>query len=495
MLTIPAEIGAGQLRDLQRIRGGAGAKGRLASGEYVLEVDGASFFAGRLALEQSAEASSARGDVTRYWSGHTLRLLMVLAGALIKESSFTLRVVTGLPIIVWDIATTVPPVQHSLCGTHSFRLNAHTRSMTVEAVLVVMEGAGALALHGVADDVPQAVINTGGRTTNLFWAQGQRPVLPRCAGFAWGVGDVGDLLAAWFLDQYGRELSPIERREILWSAAQHKSHRPIFVDGQPVKLESETQRFIAPVDPDNRLVAAELEQRWESALRALEQAEATCTQPRPPLLVLTLSAELREQFQAIGQHLPQLWQQGLIGQAHKKALLRCLIDKVVIQRTTRDWVQARIVWKGGETTTLDVAVPVGSFADLAGAATMEQIILEQSALGISDEEIARHLTAQGYRSPMREEVLASTVKTIRLKHRLFQKRSQSHPWRIAGWLTVPQIAMALGLSPHWIYDRIYNGSIQVVKDPERNVFLFPDEPATLEQFKALKEGTLKNLRF
>ncbi len=60
VLTIPAEIGAGQLRELERIRGGAGAKGRLAPGEYVLEVDGASNFVGRLALHQSAEASSAR---------------------------------------------------------------------------------------------------------------------------------------------------------------------------------------------------------------------------------------------------------------------------------------------------------------------------------------------------------------------------------------------------------------------------------------------------
>src|SRR5262245_12067428 len=171
MLTIPAEIGAGQLRDLQRIRGGAGAKGRLASGEYVLEVDGASFFVGRLALEQSAEASSARGDVGRYWSGRTLRLLMVLAGILIKEPNFTLRVVTGLPMTVWDMATTVQRVQHSLCGTHNFRLNDHARIMTVEAVLVVMEGAGALAIHGVAEDVPQAVVDTGGRTTNLFWAR------------------------------------------------------------------------------------------------------------------------------------------------------------------------------------------------------------------------------------------------------------------------------------------------------------------------------------
>jgi hypothetical protein len=108
----------------------------------VLKVDGASFFAGRLALEQSAEASSARGDVSRYWAGHTLLLLMVLAGALIKEPSFTRSVVTGLPIAVWDMASTVPRVQQSLCGTHRFQLNGHARVMRVEAVLVVMEGAG-----------------------------------------------------------------------------------------------------------------------------------------------------------------------------------------------------------------------------------------------------------------------------------------------------------------------------------------------------------------
>jgi Actin like proteins N terminal domain len=199
MLTIPAEIGAGQLRDLQRVRGGAVTKARLVSGEYVLEVDDASYFVGRLALEQSAEASSARGDVGRYWTGHTLRLLMVLAGTLIKQPSFTLRVVTGLPIAVWDMASTVPRVQQSLCGTHRFLLNGRARVMSVEAVLVLMEGAGALAIQGIAEDVPQAVVDTGGRTTNLFWAQGQRPVLPRCAGFPRGVGDVGDVLAAWFL--------------------------------------------------------------------------------------------------------------------------------------------------------------------------------------------------------------------------------------------------------------------------------------------------------
>jgi len=37
--------------------------------------------------------------------------------------------------------------------------------------------------------------------------------------------------------------------------------------------------------------------------------------------------------------------------------------------------------------------------------------------------------------------------------------------------------------------------VQVAKDPMRGIFLFPDAPATLEQFQALKDGTLKTLRF
>ena len=80
---------------------------RLEPGEYVLEVDGSSAFVGTLALEQSANASTARGDVNRYWSGHTLRLLMVLAGTLIKAPTFTVRIVTGLPVKVWVPSGTI----------------------------------------------------------------------------------------------------------------------------------------------------------------------------------------------------------------------------------------------------------------------------------------------------------------------------------------------------------------------------------------------------
>jgi hypothetical protein len=126
---------------------------------------------------------------------------------------------------------------------------------------------------------------------------------------------------------------------------------------------------------------------------------------------------------------------------------------------------------------------------------MEHIILKRSAAGVLDETIAQELTELGYRSPLRQVVLPSTVKIIRLKHGQFQKRSQSHPRRIEGALTISQIAMALDIDPHWIYDRIHNGTIHVEKDPDTRLFLFPDSPTTLEQFRQLRSGQFQNLHF
>ncbi|HEX6510007.1 MAG TPA: recombinase family protein [Chloroflexota bacterium] len=267
---------------------------------------------------------------------------------------------------------------------------------------------------------------------------------------------------------------------------------------QRLHYEAElAERQFRRADPENRLVTAELERRWEQALRAVAEAEELWRREETQRSqVQPLTPQIRQALEQAGEQLPELWgREDFFSQAQRKALLRCLIDKVVVHRIAADCVHARIVWRGGDTTMTDIPVSVGSMTRLSFAEDMGKAILQLARQGQSDEQIADHLTSQGYRSPQRSVVLPSTVQNIRLRHGLMVKRSQSHPRRIAGFLTLSQIAERLQVSPHWIYDRIHNGTIQVSKDPEWQLYLFPDKPSTLTLFRKLRDGKVKNLRF
>jgi hypothetical protein len=208
-----------------------------------------------------------------------------------------------------------------------------------------------------------------------------------------------------------------------------------------------------------------------------------------------LSPELRAAFLDIGRTLPDLGSTEVLSQPQRKALLRCLIDKVVVHRSPRDEVQTHIVWKGGATTTFAVPVTVGGFTDLPGAAAMEQQIRTLFAAGHTDDAIATQLTQQGYRSPQRSYVLPSPVQTIRLTHGLMQRRHQSHPRRKAGYLTRPPLAQPLGVSQYWLHDRRQNGHIQIAKDATVGVYLFPDHPTPLEQLRQLQAAPATRVSF
>jgi hypothetical protein len=127
-------------------------------------------------------------------------------------------------------------------------------------------------------------------------------------------------------------------------------------------------------EPENRLVTAELERRWEASLRELQTAEESLAVKRQRAQCWATPADLLEMLKEIGPHLPELWDEPLLSWSQKKSLLRCLIDKVVLKRDN-DQVGIRIVWRGGDVSELTVPVTVGRFEQLADAATIEQTIL------------------------------------------------------------------------------------------------------------------------
>ena len=89
----------------------------------------------------------------------------------------------------------------------------------------------------------------------------------------------------------------------------------------------------------------------------------------------------------------------------------------------------------------------------------------------------------------------STVKIIRLKHRILQKESQSHQLKKEGYLSIRQIAEKLGVDNHWVYDRIHNGRIKINKHTEINAYLFPDNFEVIKLLNQLKNGHIYEVDF
>ena len=107
------------------------------------------------------------------------------------------------------------------------------------------------------------------------------------------------------LDLYGKAVAALCQDEAQVQQAQQQ---------QIERLRYQTrlaERQYHQADPDNRLVAAELERRWEAALRDLKDAEAKFQreqqQPRTPEI---LSPEERAAFLEAGKKIPELWRQG-----------------------------------------------------------------------------------------------------------------------------------------------------------------------------------------
>jgi DNA invertase Pin-like site-specific DNA recombinase len=246
------------------------------------------------------------------------------------------------------------------------------------------------------------------------------------------------------------------------------------------------ERQYQQTEPENRLVAAELERRWEAALRALQEAEDRLHKEERSAPCWALPADLIAALKDVGPHLPALWEQGLFDPARKKALLRTLIDKVVVQRVAGDMVRTRVVWRGGATTSADVTIPVSSLAQRSGAQAMQEAILRLAREGQSDSAIAHRLTAQGYRSPLREELLPSTVAAIRRRHGL-RRRARSRRWHVPGHLTITELAEKLGVSRYWIHDRIQAGTIPATRDAKSNCYIVPDKADVLRQITQLLE--------
>lgn len=246
------------------------------------------------------------------------------------------------------------------------------------------------------------------------------------------------------------------------------------------------QRQYDKVDPDNRLVAAELERRWEAALIELKAAEEAAVRRTAPEGPPTLDRGLAGKVVALAGRLPALWADPMTRDAKRKALLRCLVDRVILERGSHDVAQLRIVWRGGAVSELAVTRPVTSIASLTRGAEMRERILELARAEVPDDEIAALLTREGHRSPRcTDRVLTVTVQRIRLEAGLRTKIQWTRWHHRSGLLGVTAMAERMRIPAKWLYVQIRAGRILIDRQAS-GAYLFNDNPETVDTLLDLR---------
>ncbi len=180
-----------------------------------------SYVLGDFAQSQYKDAWNGRGDILRYASKYHLIGLLSNAAAMIQDREFGLYIVTGLPATTYIKKPELRgDIKKALDGTYVFTpdLGKTWRTATVEVVNVIMEGAGALLYYGAKSsnkDEMHAVIDIGGRTTDLYVAQGQRPQQDFCKGTPIGVETAAEIVKSLCEQKHNLEVSDYDAQRIL----------------------------------------------------------------------------------------------------------------------------------------------------------------------------------------------------------------------------------------------------------------------------------------
>lgn len=254
------------------------------------------------------------------------------------------------------------------------------------------------------------------------------------------------------------------------------------------------QRQYNAVDPDNRLVAASLERRWEEALRRQQTTREAYQQFQQRPVQVTLTPQLQTQLQQLSEHLPALWAGGQMSLSHKKELLRTLIKAVILKRSAPDTIEAKIVWVSGHYSVVTAQPPLNRQQHLSDYETLPARIKALWQQGHDDHQIAQKLSSEGFRSAKAKTLLPVTVRKIRHDHG-WHYRQPHNQKNLAQeeWLTTGGFAALLGVARGWVYRQLYQGKIDpryLRRHGQSGLHLIRNDPDLITHFKQLLSETL-----
>jgi DNA invertase Pin-like site-specific DNA recombinase len=152
-------------------------------------------------------------------------------------------------------------------------------------------------------------------------------------------------------------------------------------------------------EPENRLVARQLECQWETVLaeRAqLGEDYERYQQQRPARLSAAELAAIR----ALAGDIPALWAAPATTVADRKRLLRAVIESVQVTADgATERVHATVTWAGGHHTHADMSRPVARIDQLSYYPALTERIRELTGQGLGNAAIASQLATEGFRTP------------------------------------------------------------------------------------------------
>lgn len=159
---------------------------------------------------------------------------------------------------------------------------------------------------------------------------------------------------------------------------------------------SRIERQYQATEPENRLVAAELEKRWNNTLRQVADTERRLEEAS--LAAPQLSPEQREQLLALGEDLERLWDHPGSPVVLKKRILRTVLEEIVVD-TTDDppTVHLKLHWVGGSHTELTVRKNRTGYHNHINSEEVTELI-RGLALVCEDGAIVSILNRLGYRT-------------------------------------------------------------------------------------------------
>ena len=203
------------------------------------------------------------------------------------------------------------------------------------------------------------------------------------------------------------------------------------------------ERRYAACDPDNRLIAAQLEKSWESSLCRVE----ACQTRLDAMCASAQESTAAPDFTRLAEDLEAAWNAPGVTMRARQQLVRALVTDIIadVDEEAREIILT-IHWQGGQHSELRLRKPKSGEH---GRRVSEEALAVVRSMSCrwSDQNIAASLNRMGMRTGQGMTWNAQRVSTLRHEHGIHAYRSAE---KNGEWLTLSEAAELLGVSHHVI---------------------------------------------